>query len=111
MDDLATGAERGLTFDVSAAEAFIAFFEQFLTHTKPSLEASLIYERNENDSRFIVLRSLQREVKFHLGSRLGVVFCCFEKELRYSLSFLFATINIVSPVFTGVSDTKKPHTC
>ena len=34
VDDLATGAERGLYFDVSSAEAFIAFFERFLTHTK-----------------------------------------------------------------------------
>ena len=34
LDDLATGHERGLHFDTSSADAFIAFFERFLTHTK-----------------------------------------------------------------------------
>ena len=34
VDDLRDGADRGLWFDVNAASAFIAFFEQFLTHTK-----------------------------------------------------------------------------
>lgn len=36
------------------------------------------------------------------------IFCGFETPSRHSLFFLFATINIVSPVFTGVSGTKNP---
>lgn len=34
LDDLRDGHDRGLWFDLDAANAFVAFFERFLTHTK-----------------------------------------------------------------------------